>query len=67
MLNADDHGKLDLLARRMVRMESLIFVSLLLLRDAQRAPARRALAERFIWEFLPEVAMQATIVKTALS
>ena len=48
MLNADDHGKLDLLARRMVRMESLIFVSLLLLRDAQRAPARRALAERFI-------------------
>jgi hypothetical protein len=67
MLNADDCGKFDLLARRMVRMESLIFVSLLLLRDAHRDPARCELAERFIWEFLPEVAMQATVVITALS
>lgn len=67
MLSADDCGKFDLLARRMVRMESLIFVSLLLLRDAHRDSTRRELAERFIWEFLPEVAMQATVVKTALS
>jgi alkylation response protein AidB-like acyl-CoA dehydrogenase len=67
LLSADQQGKLDLLAWRMVRMETLLFISLLMLRDAQRDAERQASAERFIWEFLPEVVMQATIVKTALT
>lgn len=59
-------GRLDLMARRLVRMTTLVYVSYLLLRDAQRDGERLATARRFIWEFLPEVGMHDRIVRDLL-
>lgn len=47
----------DLVARHLVEMETLTFVSLLLLRDGLKEPERRAvLAEKFVHDAIPEFA-----------
>ena len=62
----DGGTRLDLMARRLVRMTTLVYISYLLLRDAQRDLARLAMARRFIWEFLPEVGMHDRIIRDML-
>ena len=53
---------LELLSRRIVRGQTIVLASLLLLRDATRDPSRLAIARRFLWEFLPEAEMHAAVV-----
>ena len=65
-VESDGGSRLDLMARRLVRMTTLVYVSYLLLRDAMRDGARLAIARRFIWEFLPEVGMHDRIVRDML-
>ncbi len=66
LANNASEGRLDFIGSHLVRMETLVFVSYLLLRDTLKDSARLPLAKRFIWEFLPEVAYQAELVKTWL-
>ncbi|HOG50791.1 MAG TPA: Acyl-CoA dehydrogenase C-terminal domain-containing protein, partial [Lentisphaeria bacterium] len=63
---SDSSSRLDLAARRLVRMATLVYVSYLLLRDAMRDNARLTIARRFIWEFLPEVGMHDRVVRDTL-
>jgi len=65
-VESDSSNRLDLAARRLVRMATLVYVSYLLLRDAMRDNARLTIARRFIWEFLPEVGMHDRVVRDAL-
>jgi 3-(methylthio)propanoyl-CoA dehydrogenase len=51
----NDGEYFDLMARRLCRMETIVLVSYLLLRDATRDKARHAVAERFVLDWLPEV------------
>ncbi len=44
----------DLVARSLVEMETIIFVGLLLLRDAALCAEREAIAERFVLDSIPE-------------
>lgn len=53
-----DSAYLDLMARRLVRMQTLVLISYLLLRDAKNAPERICICERFIGEYLPEITRQ---------
>ncbi len=48
----------DLVARALVEMETMIFVSLLLLRDAAKDASRRAIAERYVIDSEYEFAMR---------
>lgn len=45
----------DLMARRLCRMETIVFVAYLLLRDALKDKDRAPVAERFVLDMLPEV------------
>lgn len=51
----DDSEYFDLMARRLCRMETIVLVSYLLLRDATKDKTRQAVAERFVLDWLPEV------------
>jgi len=53
--NAEYH---DYVARDLVEMETMIFVSLLLLRDAAKCADRAAIAERYVLDSLPAFAMR---------
>jgi len=50
-----DADYFDLMARPLCRMETIVLVSYLLLRDATRDRARAVVAERFVLDWLPEV------------
>jgi hypothetical protein len=52
----------DLTARHLVSMETMLYVSYLLLRDAQRSPAREPFAERYILDAIPEFEKSYMIV-----
>jgi hypothetical protein len=56
----------ELLARRLVRMQVIVFTSLLMLRDVERDISRRASTIRYVNEMIPEVAMQLEIIKSYL-
>jgi alkylation response protein AidB-like acyl-CoA dehydrogenase len=51
----NDSEYFDLMARRLCRMETIVLVSYLLLRDATKDKSRQAVAERFVLDWLPEV------------
>ena len=51
----NDTEYFDLMARRLCRMETIVLVSYLLLRDATKDKARQTAAERFVLDWLPEV------------
>ena len=51
----DDSEYFDLVARRLSHMETVVFVSYLMLRDALKDGKREVLAERFINDFLPSI------------
>ncbi|MBN2450233.1 MAG: acyl-CoA dehydrogenase family protein [Lentisphaeria bacterium] len=51
----NDTDYFDLMARRLCRMETLVLIGYLLLRDALRDKARECVAERFVIDWLPEV------------
>lgn len=59
-----DH--LERLAKRLVRMETVVYVSLLMLRNAVRNSERLAAARHFIAEFLPEVAYSRDMINAYL-
>ena len=63
---AEESDKLELLSRRIVRGLTLVLVAQLMLRDASRDAGRLELADRFIWEYIPEAEMQASIVLKSL-
>ena len=50
-----DADYFDLMARPLCRMETIVLVSYLLLRDATRDRARAVVAERFVLDWLPKV------------
>lgn len=54
--NADSRF-FDLMARRLVRMQTLVLVAYLMLRDTLAEPARLPVTIRFIDEYLPEIDM----------
>jgi alkylation response protein AidB-like acyl-CoA dehydrogenase len=51
----NDSEYFDLMARRLCRMETIVLVSYLMLRDATKDTSRQAVAERFVLDWLPEV------------
>jgi alkylation response protein AidB-like acyl-CoA dehydrogenase len=51
----EDTEYFDLMARRLCRMETIVLLSYLLLRDATKDKTRQAVAERFVLDWLPEV------------
>ena len=51
----NDTEYFDLMARRLCRMETIVLVSYLLLRDATKDKSRQVAAERFVLDWLPEV------------
>ncbi|NLF94066.1 MAG: acyl-CoA dehydrogenase [Oligosphaeraceae bacterium] len=53
----------ELMSRRLVRMQTLVLISFLLLRDARQQPQRLCLVERCLGEYLPEVAYLLQVVK----
>ncbi|MFA6930773.1 MAG: acyl-CoA dehydrogenase family protein [Lentisphaeria bacterium] len=57
-----DSAYFDLMARRLVRMQTLVLISYLLLRDAKKTPERVCLCERFLGEYLPETACHQQII-----
>ncbi|MBQ9369099.1 MAG: acyl-CoA dehydrogenase family protein [Victivallales bacterium] len=57
---------MELLSRRIVRGQTIVLAALLLLKEATLDAGRMHLAERFIWEFLPEAEMHASIVTKSL-
>lgn len=57
-----DSAYFDLMATRLVRIQTIVLISYLLLRDAKSAQERIALCERFIGDYLPEVAYQHKII-----
>lgn len=57
----DDREYFDLMARRLCHMETLVFCSYLLLRDAFRDKDREPAAERFIQEMRPAVDLDCEI------
>ena len=63
---AEESDKMELLSRRIVRGLTLVLVAQLMLRDASRDAGRLELADRFIWEYIPEAEMQASIVLKSL-
>ncbi|MBR4675786.1 MAG: acyl-CoA dehydrogenase family protein [Victivallales bacterium] len=64
LANAKD--SMELLSRRIVRGQTIVLAAMLLLKEATLEPNRLKLAERFIWEFLPEAEMHASIVTKSL-
>ncbi len=63
---AESTDKMELLSRRIVRGLTLVLVAQLMLRDASVDEERLANADRFIWEYIPEAEMQASIVLKSL-
>ena len=59
---AESTDKMELLSRRIVRGLTLVLVAQLMLRDASLDEGHIATADRFIWEYIPEAEMQASIV-----
>jgi alkylation response protein AidB-like acyl-CoA dehydrogenase len=57
-----DSAYFDLMARRLVHIQTIVLISYLLLRDAKNAPERTSLCERFIGDYLPDVAYQHKII-----
>ncbi len=58
-----DNDFFDLMARKLVRMQTLVLISYLLLRDAQQDHRRLCLVERCFGEYHPEVACLLQMVK----
>ena len=56
MAERKDPAYHDLMARSLVEMETIVFVSLLLIRDAAQDNARAAIAEHYVLDSLPEFA-----------
>lgn len=52
----------ELASRRLVRMQTLVYVGALLLRDTAIDSGRGCLLDRYLAEYLPEIAMQAEAV-----
>lgn len=52
----------DLVTRRLCQMETAVFVSYLMLRDALRDKKRELLAERYILDAAPQVEMECDVV-----
>jgi len=58
----DDAEYYDLVAGRLCHMETVVFVSYLMLRDAMKDPRREVLAERYVLDMLPTLDMAYDVV-----
>ena len=63
MAAKDDKEYFDLMARRLCQMETIVFASYLLLRDALVDKSREVIAERYILDMLPVVHMEADVIQ----
>ena len=63
---AEAKESMELLSRRIVRGQTIVLAAILLLKEGSLDATRLKIAERFIWEFLPEAEMHASIVKKTL-
>ena len=59
---AEAKESMELLSRRIVRGQTIVLAAILLLKEGSLDATRLKIAERFIWEFLPEAEMHASIV-----
>ena len=62
----DDNRFFDQMAYSVVRMETILFIELLLLRDSINDSSRLKLAREFAAEYLPEFTMHYTTVKNQI-
>ncbi len=62
----DDNRFFDQMAYSVVRMETILFIELLLLRDSMNDSSRIKLAREFAAEYLPEFTMHYTTVKNQI-
>ncbi len=53
----------ELAARRLVRMQTLVYLGTLLLRDTYAQPARRCLLDRYLAEYIPEIIMHGKAIR----
>lgn len=58
----DDSAYFDLMARRLVREQTIVLISYLLIRDAKETADRICICERFIGEYLPELRCHQQII-----
>jgi hypothetical protein len=63
---AEAKESMELLSRRIVRGQTIVVAAMLLLKEGSLDAERMKVAERFIWEFLPEAEMHASIVKKSI-
>ena len=56
--------KTELVARRLVRMQTIVYTSLLMLREVECDNGRMAATVRYVSEMVPEVAMNMEIIKS---
>jgi hypothetical protein len=61
-LVSEHSDSLERLAKRLVRMQTIVYVALLMLRNAKRDSARLGVAKTFVRMFLPEVQFNADMI-----
>ena len=63
-VKAEMKDKTELVARRRVRMQAIVYTSLLMLREVECDNGRMAATVRYVNEMIPEVAMNMEIIKS---
>ena len=64
LVEAEMKDKTELVARRLVRMQAIVYTSLLMLREVECDNGRMAATVRYVSEMIPEVAMNMEIIKS---
>ena len=64
LVEAEMKDKTELVARRLVRMQAIVYTSLLMLREVECDKSRMAATVRYVNEMVPEVAMNMEIIKS---
>ena len=64
LVEAEMKDKTELVARRLVRMQAIVYTSLLMLREVECDNGRMAATVRYVNEMIPEVAMNMEIIKS---
>jgi alkylation response protein AidB-like acyl-CoA dehydrogenase len=64
LVDAEMKDKTELVARRLVRMQAIVYTSLLMLREVECDKGRMAATVRYVNEMVPEVAMNMEIIKS---
>lgn len=62
VVHENDHEYHDLMARRLCEMETIVYVSYLMLRDARSDKSRECLAERYVLDMLPVLEMHYNVI-----